>query len=41
MMRRNTEVADAFYCPSVTTPDPDGGPEGWGFRLQFTLLYPK
>ena len=20
---------------------PDGGPEGWGFRLQFTLLYPK
>lgn len=20
---------------------PDGGPEDWGFRLQFTLLYPK
>ena len=20
---------------------PDGGPEGWGFRLTFTLLYPK
>lgn len=20
---------------------PDGGPEGWGIRLQFTLLYPK
>jgi hypothetical protein len=20
---------------------PDNGPEGWGFRLQFTLLYPK
>ncbi len=20
---------------------PDGGPEGWGFRLQFTLLYPR
>jgi len=20
---------------------PDGGPEGWGFRLQLTLLYPK
>jgi hypothetical protein len=20
---------------------PDSGPEGWGFRLQFTLLYPK
>lgn len=20
---------------------PDGGPEGWGFRLQFTLLFPK
>jgi hypothetical protein len=20
---------------------PDAGPEGWGFRLQFTLLYPK
>jgi hypothetical protein len=20
---------------------PDGGPEGWGFRLQITLLYPK
>lgn len=20
---------------------PDSGPEGWGIRLQFTLLYPK
>lgn len=20
---------------------PDGGPEGWGFRLQFTLLFPR
>ena len=20
---------------------PDGGPEGWGLRLQFTLLYPR
>ena len=20
---------------------PDAGPEGWGFRLQFTLLYSK
>ena len=23
------------------TTAPDGGPEGWGFRLQITLLYPK
>jgi hypothetical protein len=20
---------------------PDGGPEGWGLRVQLTLLYPK
>jgi hypothetical protein len=41
MMRLGSQIAQLTGGLRYWATSPDAGPDGWGFRLQFTLLYPK
>lgn len=41
LLRRGNQLVQIGGGVRYWATAPDGGPEGWGFRLQLTLLYPK